>query len=69
MDDAISTEVQWDKEGGRCLDLSRSLASINFQAMGERCKGEEPLLSQNGDRLGNTAGGVRVRYRYEEYDY
>ena len=45
MGDAISIEVQWDKEGGRCLDLSRSLASIHFQAMGERCEGEELLLS------------------------
>ena len=36
MDDAISVEVQWDLEGARCLDLSRSLASIHFQAMGER---------------------------------
>ena len=46
MDDAISIEVQWEKGGGRCLDLSRSLASIHFEAMGERCEGEEPLLSQ-----------------------
>ena len=45
MNDAISIEVQWDKEGGRCLDLSRSLAPIHFQTMGERCEGEEPSLS------------------------
>ena len=45
MDDAISVEVQWDSEGARCLDLSRSLALIHDQAMGERCEGEEPLLS------------------------
>ena len=45
MDYAISIKVQWGKEGGRCLDLSRSLASTHVQAMGERCEGEEPLLS------------------------
>ena len=45
MDDAISVEVQWEKTGDRCLDLSRSLASIHFQAMGERGVEEEPLLS------------------------
>lgn len=47
MDDAISTEAQWDKSGwrGRCLDLSRSVRSIYFQAMGERRKGTEQLLS------------------------
>ena len=42
MDDAISAEVQWDK-GGEAV--YRSLASIHFEAMGERRGGEEPLLS------------------------
>ena len=46
MDDAISVEAQWDPEGARCLDLSRSLAFIRDQAMGERSEGEEPLLSR-----------------------
>ena len=46
MDDAISVEVRWDTEGARCLDLSRSLAFIHEQAMGERFEGEEPLLSR-----------------------
>ena len=34
-------------QGGRGggIDLSRSLGSIYFQAMGERSEGEEPLLS------------------------
>ena len=46
MDDAILVEVQWDAEGERCLDLSRSLAFIHEQPMGERSEGEEPLLSR-----------------------
>ena len=46
MDDYIWVEVQWDAEGGRCLGLSRSLAFIHDQAMGERSEGEEPLLSR-----------------------
>ena len=45
MGDAILVEVQWEERGGRCLDFSRSLASIHFEAMGERRGGEEPLLS------------------------
>ena len=44
MDDAVSVEVQWESDGGRCLALAQSLASIHFQAMGERAEGEEPLL-------------------------
>ena len=47
MDDAVSVEVQWESDGGRCLALAQSLASIHFQAMGERAEGEEPLLSHN----------------------
>ena len=35
-----------DAEGARCLDLSRSLAFIHEQAMGERSEGQEPLLSR-----------------------
>ena len=45
MDDAISIEVQWDKEGRPYLGLSRSLASMHSKTMGERVDGEEPLLS------------------------
>ena len=46
MDDAISVEVQWDPEGARCLDLSRSLVVIHEHAMGKRSEGEEPSLSK-----------------------
>ena len=46
MDDAISVEVQWDADGARCLDLSRSLAFIDEQAMGERFEREEPPLTR-----------------------
>ena len=45
MDDAISVEVQWADWGERCLDLSQSLASIHFKAMGERREEEEPFFS------------------------
>ena len=45
MDDAVSVEVEWEAAGGRCLARSQSLASIHFQALGERAEGEEPLLS------------------------
>ena len=45
MDDAASVEVQWEPDGGRLLALAQSLASIHFQAMGEREEGEKPLLS------------------------
>ena len=44
MDDGDSLEAQWDPDGGRCSALVQSLASIHFQAMGERAEGEEPLL-------------------------
>ena len=44
-DDAVSVEVQWEPDGGRCLTMAQSLASIHFQVMGEREEGEEPLLS------------------------
>ena len=46
MDGAFSVEVQWDPEGARCLDLSRSLAVIHEQAMGESSEGKEPLISK-----------------------
>ena len=45
MDDDISAKAQWEDDGGGCLDLSKSLASIQFKAMGERGVGGEPLLS------------------------
>ena len=45
MDDAISVEIKWKEDGGRCLEVSKSLASIHFQAMGEREVGGEPLPS------------------------
>ena len=45
VDDAISVDVQWDAESARFLDLSRSLASIYDQAMGEGSEAKEPLLS------------------------
>ena len=60
MDDGDSLEAQWDPDGGRCSALVQSLASIHFQAMGERAEGEEPLLSQ-GHGLGPTARSTRVR--------
>ena len=45
MDDAVSVEVRWKPDGGKCTVLAQCLASIHFQAMGERGEGEEPLLS------------------------
>ena len=45
MDDAVSVEVHWEPDGGRCLALAQSLALIHFQAMGARVGGEDPLLS------------------------
>ena len=36
VDDAISVEVQWRKDGARCKVLMASLADAQFQAMGER---------------------------------
>ena len=45
MDDAVSVEVQWESDGGRCVALAQSLASIHFQAMGERGEREKPLPS------------------------
>ena len=45
MNDAVTAEVQWEAGGGRCLVLSRALASNQHQAMGERAVGKEPLLS------------------------
>ena len=34
-----------EPDRGRCIALAQSLASIHFQAMGERAEGEETLLS------------------------
>ena len=45
VDDAVSVEVQWKPDGGRCLATGQSLASIHFQAIEEREEGEEPLRS------------------------
>ena len=45
MDDAVSLEVHWEPDGGRCIALAQSLASIHFQAMGKRGEGEKPLPS------------------------
>ena len=38
-------EAQWEADGERCLTLSQSLASIHFQAIGERAEVVKPLLS------------------------
>ena len=32
MDECISIEMQWEEGGGQCLDQSKSMASIHFQA-------------------------------------
>lgn len=44
MDDAISMEFQWRKNGERCRALTASLADANLQAMGERREGGGSLL-------------------------
>ena len=44
LDDAISVEVQWKKDGTRCKALTASLADAHFKAMGERGQGEDSLL-------------------------
>ena len=36
MDDAVSVEVQWEADKGRCLVLSQTLASSHHQAIGKR---------------------------------
>ena len=42
-----------------------SLASIDFQAMGERGVGGEPLRShEKSERLGTEAGGIGVHVGY-----
>ena len=46
IDYAASVEVELGPDGGKCLAIVQSLASIHFQAMGEREEGEEPLLSR-----------------------
>lgn len=43
---AISVELLWAEDGGRCLHVSKSLASMHFQAMGEQEVGGEPLWSK-----------------------
>lgn len=45
--DAISVEAQWAENGRRCLELSRTLASIQSEAMGERGLGDEQARSHN----------------------
>ena len=34
VNDAVSVEVQWEPDGGRCIALAQSLSSIHFQSMG-----------------------------------
>ena len=43
--------------------MSRLLASIRFQGMGERVDN-----AQKGGGVGNTAGGVRARCRHGQHD-
>ena len=67
MDGAIlgrGTVGQW--EGA----VYRLVASIHFQAMGERRGGQKPLPSHKKvTGWGNAAGGVGIRYRCGKYDY
>ena len=48
VDEAISVEMRWEADEGRCLALSQALASNHHQATGERAEGEKPLLSHQG---------------------
>lgn len=45
VDDAVSAEVQWEPDGGWCLALAQSLASLRFRAVGGRAEEEGPLVS------------------------
>ena len=54
MDDAISVEVPWEKG---CIDLSRSLTSFHFQAMGERGEGEDHYYRAERLRAGQRSRG------------
>ena len=58
FDHAVSVPVQWDPEGARCLDLSRSLTAIHEQAVGERSKGGYVVFENNNDWPGNTTRGL-----------
>ena len=41
----MSVEAQWEPNGGRCIALSQSLASIQVQAVGRGGMGGDPQLS------------------------
>lgn len=45
VDDAVSVEAKHEPDGGRCIVLSKSLASIHHLLLGERGEGQEPVLS------------------------
>ena len=45
VDDGILVEVQWFRDGRRCMRALRSLASDHFQLLGERGPDVLPLFS------------------------
>ena len=69
MENAVSVEVQWDPDGGRCIALVQSLGSIHYQARGVRGDGGgAPAVTREAYGLGPTAGSTGVYLELGEND-